>query len=105
MKLYKKRLLLSQLLLCKRSIINGFNIVIYSNNNYLLFNILDKLAKIIKQYNYNVLEQKFIHDDMKFNHQISYTIYNKYLITTTDLSLITNTINKHKLFYIDFNHI
>ena len=96
MKLYKKRLLLSQLLLCKRSIINGFNIVIYSNNNYLLFNILDKLAKIIKQYNYNVLEQKFIHDDMKFNHQISYTIYNKYLITTTDLSLITN---------IDFNHI
>ena len=50
-------------------------------NDYLDYLVLQLTSKIIKQYNYNVLEQKFIHDDMKFNHQISYTIYNKYLIS------------------------
>ncbi len=107
MKLYKKRsMLLSQLLLCKRSILNGYNIVIYSNDSYLIFNILDRLRKMIQDYNYKILEQKFIHDDIKFNHQISRTLYkNKYLITTNNLSFIQTTISKHKLFYINFNHI
>lgn len=100
-KKYKKHLSI-----CKRSIINGYNIVIYGINNSQIFYIIDLLTNLLSKYNYNVAYHKQNESSLDFEHRIvrSKAIYGKIIIPITNLAKIKTTMDRHSLLYINMSY-
>jgi len=89
--------------ICKRSIVNGYNIVIYGINDSMLFYIIELLMNLLSKYNYNVVYKKNNESSIEFEHRIvrSKAIYGKIIIPITNLSKIKITMDRHSLLYIN----